>query len=138
MLTISDFLYILPFQITMPHSEIFSMENMFLIFIAVLWLLIASIQDFRSREVENWWSFGMIAFVLSFRAFVSIESMSFMPFLWGIIGLAIGFAIANAFYYGRMFAGGDAKVLMALGTVIPLSLDWQINLFLALAFIVLI
>lgn len=137
-LHLSDFLYAFPFQISLPFSEIFSAENVFITFIALLWLIIASAQDFRNREVENWWSFGMISFVLAFRAFVSAENMSFMPFVWGLIGLIAGFLIMNAFYYARMFAGGDAKVIMALCTVLPLSLDWRVNLVLILAFIFLV
>ena len=91
-------------------------------------MISAGIQDFRKREVANWWNFSLVAFVLAYRGFLSVNTSDYWYFLWGLIGLAVGFILANAFYYARMFAGGDAKLLMALGTILPLSLSWRINL----------
>jgi len=118
-------------------GNIFSIENIFLISIALLWILIAVIQDFRKREVANWWSFSLIIFVLAFRAFVSVNSESAWPFLWGLIGLFFGFIIANLLYYARMFASGDAKLMLAVLTILPLSLNWMINLKILFLFLVL-
>ena len=118
-------------------SEIFVPANLFLIGIALLWTLIAVIQDFRKREVANWWNFSLIAFVLVFRAFVALNTRDVWYLYWGLIGLAVGFVLANLFYYARMFAGGDAKLLMALGTVIPLSNSFLSNLHLFARFILL-
>ena len=115
--------------------ELFSDYNLFLIGIALFWTLIASIEDIRKREVENWWTFSLIIFVLAFRAFLSIESWNYWYFAWGLIGLLGGFILANLFYYGRLFAGGDAKLLMALGTILPLSLNWMVNLQLLIVFL---
>ena len=109
-------------------SEIFSVPNLFLIGIAIFWMIMGSIQDIKRREVENWWNFSLIIFALAFRAFFSIENSNYWYLVWGLIGLAAGFIIANIFYYGRMFAGGDAKLLMALGTILPFSLDLWTNL----------
>jgi Flp pilus assembly protein protease CpaA len=118
-------------------AEIFSVPNLFLIGVAIFWMIIASIQDIRRREVENWWNFSLIILVLAFRALFSIESANYWYFLWGLVGLLIGFILANAFYYARMFAGGDAKLLMALGTILPFSLDFETNLEIMILFLVL-
>ncbi len=115
-------------------SDIFSNYNIFLIAVAIFWLIIASIQDFRKREVENWWTFSFIAFVLAFRAFTSVAEMNVLYFIWGLVGLGVGFILMNVFYYGRMFGGGDAKMLMALGGVLPLSINWAVNLELIILF----
>jgi Flp pilus assembly protein protease CpaA len=112
-------------------------ENLFLIFIALIWISIAVIQDFRKREVANWWNFSLIIFVLVFRAFVSVSNLEYWYFLWGLIGLFFGFIFANLFYYARLFAGGDAKLLMALGSVLPISFHWQENLLIFLIFLAL-
>ena len=120
--------------ISIDAVELFSANNLFLIAVAIFWLVIASIQDFKGREVENWWTFSLIAFVLVFRAFVSVSEVNAVYFICGLIGLGFGFILMNAFYYGRMFGGGDAKMLMALGTIIPLSFDWKINLELIILF----
>jgi len=126
-----------PLDVFNSTAEIFSSANRFLIFLAIVWMISAVIQDFRKREVANWWNFSLIAFVLAYRAFLSVENWNYGYFLWGLIGLSVGFILANAFYYSRMFAGGDAKLLMALGTILPLSLSWKINLDILFWFILL-
>ena len=118
--------------------SIFNPENIFLLSIAVLWCVIAVIQDFRKREVANWWNFSLIVFALAFRAFISVSKLDYRYFLWGIIGLIIGFLLAELFYYSRLFAQGDAKLLLALSVILPLSFDWKTNLWIFLIFLVLI
>ncbi len=123
------------FPFALNAGEIFSPPNIFLIGIALFWMLFASIQDLRKREVENWWNFSLIVFVLAFRGFISINSGDYWPFVWGLVGLACGFVLANIFYYGRMFAGGDAKLLMALGAVLPLASSIEQNIQILLVFL---
>lgn len=125
------------FGLYIDSSEIFSVPNLFLIGIALFWMIISSIQDIKRREVENWWNFSLIIFALAFRALFSIESSNYWYFAWGLIGLAVGFVVANIFYYARMFAGGDAKLLMALGTILPFSLDYWTNLGILILFLIL-
>jgi hypothetical protein len=55
----------------------------------------------------------------------------------GVIGLGIFFVIENLLYYGRIFAGGDSKLLLALGTILPLSYEWMVNLKIVVIFILL-
>jgi len=116
-------------------SEVFAPENWFLIFLGILWMIIAVIQDFRSREVANWWNFSLIVAAISYRAFLSIYSLNYWYVLWGVIGLAGGMLIGNLFYYARMFAGGDAKLMYGVGVVLPLGLTWQTNLSLLIWFL---
>lgn len=95
--------------------------NLFLIILTGIYLLIASIQDLRKREVWNWLSFSLIAFALVYRAFYAVLNNDLWFFLFGVFGL-IGFVILGyAFYYARVFAGGDAKLLFAVGACLPLS-----------------
>lgn len=92
----------------------------FLWSLALLWIIFATIQDLRSREIANWLSFSLIIFAIGFRFFYSLFSLeNFSFFYQGLIGLAIFFILGNLLYYGRMFAGGDAKLLIALGAVLP-------------------
>jgi len=121
---------------TLLKESLFTSENMFLIAMALVWMIVAVIQDFKHREVENWWSFSLIVTALVYRAFVSINNLDYRYFMWGLIGLGVGFILCNAFYYGRVFAGGDAKLLMALGVIIPFSLNWQYNLIFVMAFLI--
>ena len=107
-------------------------EVVFLIVIALAWIIFAAVQDLRRREVANWLNFSLIAFALGFRFFYCLFSGSnntgFSFFYQGLIGLGIFLVIGNLLYYGRMFAGGDAKLMIALGAVLPLSSVFFVNL----------
>lgn len=113
-------------------------ENYFLIVLALVWIVAAVIQDLRKREVANWWNFSLIAIALSYRAFVSVQLWDYLYFVYGLVGFGIFFLLAHVFYYGRLFAGGDAKLLMALGCVLPFSLTFFQNLLIFLYFLVLL
>src|SRR3989338_10180281 len=95
--------------------------EIFLFALAFIWLCVASFQDIKKREVANWLSFSLILFAVAFRAFYALLNNNLWFFLNGLIGLAIFYAVASLLYYGRLFAGGDAKLLMAVGVVLPFS-----------------
>ncbi|VVB78623.1 Preflagellin peptidase [uncultured archaeon] len=112
-------------------------ENIFLIVLAIIWIIGAVLQDLRRREVDNLWNFSLIAFALAYRAAVSTYTGNYWFILNGIIGLVIFLILGNVFYYSRVFAGGDAKLLIALGTILPLSYNWAVNFKIFGAFILL-
>lgn len=93
----------------------------FLFALALLFTIFATIQDLKKREVANWLNFSLIAFALAFRAFYSIINSSIKFFILGVVGLLIFIIIANLLYYGKVFAGGDAKLLMSFGIILPYS-----------------
>ncbi len=104
-------------------------EIIFLIVLALIWMVFASAQDLRKREVSDWLNFSLIIFALGFRFFYCLFSAeSFAFFYQGLIGLGIFFILGNMLYYGRMFAGGDAKLMIALGAVLPFSENLLTNL----------
>ena len=104
---------------------------------ALIWLIFASVQDLRTRMVSNWISFSLIVFVLGFRFFYSLFNENFAFFYQGLIGLGIFFVLGNLLYYGRMFAGGDAKLMIALGTILPFSENLSINIKIFILFFIL-
>ena len=113
-------------------------EIIFLIILALIFILAATIQDLRMREVANWTNFGLIIFAIGFRFFWSLFSESGFGFFYqGLIGLGIFFVIGNLAYYGRLFAGGDAKLMIAMGAILPFSFDFFSNLNIFLSFLVL-
>ena len=107
--------------------ELINNENLFLILLAIVWIIGAIIQDMRRREVDNLWNFSLIGIALAYRLAVSIDISNYWYFFNGVIGLVVFLLVGNAFYYSRLFAGGDAKLLIALGTILPLSYNWIIN-----------
>jgi Flp pilus assembly protein protease CpaA len=109
--------------------------NVFLIFLGLVWILFAVIQDLRKREIANWLNFSLIIFALTFRFFYSLfNGQEYNFFYQGLIGFGIFFILGNLLYYGKMFAGGDAKLMIALGAVLPFSESLFSNLNIAIIF----
>lgn len=106
----------------------FSFEIIFLIVLALIWIAFATIQDIRTREIANWLNFSLIIFALGFRFFYSLFSESFGFFYQGLVGLGIFFVLGNLLYYGKFFAGGDAKLLISLGAILGFSEIFSVNL----------
>jgi len=97
-------------------------EVVFLLVLALIWIIFATIQDIRKTEISDWLNFSLIIFALGFRFFYSLFDVgNFSFFYQGLIGFGIFFILGNLFYYSHFFAGGDAKLMIALGTVLPLS-----------------
>lgn len=107
-------------------------EIVFLSVLALIWVIAATIQDNKTTEIANWLNFSLAIFAIGFRLFYSIFSNDFSFLYQGLIGLAIFFVMGNLFYKARMFAGGDAKLFISLGAVLPIysSLYENLNAFL--------
>lgn len=113
-------------------------EVIFLFILALIWIVFATVQDLRKREVANWLNFSLIIFALGFRFFYSLFSdAGFSFFYQGLIGFGIFLGLGNLLYYGKMFAGGDAKLMIALGAVLPFSVIFRENLEIFLLFFIL-
>ncbi len=112
-------------------------EYYFLFVIAFIFTFFASIQDLRKREVANWLNFSLIAFTLTYRVFYSIIKNDFKFIIFGLAGFGIFFILSHIFYYSKAFAGGDAKLLMALGVILPYS-DIKSFIYLPLLFVFLL
>lgn len=96
-------------------------EYIFLFVVALVWMIFASVQDLKVREVANWLNFSLVGVALAYRAFYSIEYNDYSFFLFGLLGVCVFFLISQAFYYGRIFGGGDAKLLVGVGAVLPFN-----------------
>jgi Flp pilus assembly protein protease CpaA len=102
-------------------------QNLFLVVLAFIWIIGAILQDLRRREVDNIWNFSLIGVALAYRLAVSVDAGSYVFFFNGLIGFLVFLVLGNLFYHMRLFAGGDAKLLIALGAILPLSFDWIAN-----------
>ena len=103
-------------------------EVIFLWSLALIYILFAVIQDVRTKEIANWLNFSLIIFALGFRFFYSLFENNFSFFIQGAIGFAIFLVLGNLFYYTQIFAGGDAKLMISLGAVLPYSSNFSLNL----------
>jgi Flp pilus assembly protein protease CpaA len=106
---------------------ILATENIFLIILAVVWIIGAVLQDLKRREVDNLWNFSLIAFALAYRFAISVHNGEPWFLINGVLGFLIFLFLGNLFYYTKLFAGGDAKLLIALGAILPLSYNWLVN-----------
>lgn len=103
--------------------------NLFLILLGLIWIIFAVVQDLNKREIANWLNFSLVIFALAFRLFFSLfGNQGFDFFYQGVIGFGIFFIIGNLLYYGKVFAGGDAKLMIALGAIVPFSEVFIINI----------
>ena len=108
----------------------------FLAILGLVWIIAAIVQDFKQREIANWINFSLIAFALAFRLFYSIFSLDYSFFLLGLFGLAVFFVIGHLLYYSRVFAGGDAKLFISLGAVIPFASNYYFNTLIFFIFLI--
>lgn len=93
------------------------LADLFLSVIGVMTLLIASITDIRTKEVPDWLSFAAIAAALGIRLTHAIAYADYYYFIYGIVGFGIMFFLGLILYYGRLWGGGDTKLLMGLGAL---------------------
>ncbi len=103
--------------------------------LALIWVIFASLEDLKKREVEDWLSYSLIIFALGFRFFYSLFYDDYSVIYSGLIGLGIFFVLGNLLYYARAFAGADAKLMIAFGTILPLSSSLSVNLKMFLVFL---
>src|SRR3989338_1270519 len=96
------------------------MEQYYFLFgIGILWMIFAVIQDIKTTEISNWLNFSLIGIGLVYRAFYSSFVKDWIFLVSGLLGFAVFFVLAYGFYYARAFAGGDAKLLMGFGVILP-------------------
>ncbi len=95
---------------------------------AILGALAGSITDLKERIIPNWITYSIIAFGLGGHLIVSLISKSFWPILYSLAGAAIFFIIAMLMFYTSAWAGGDTKMLIGLGSLLPtyplILLNW--------------
>ncbi|MFZ5955640.1 MAG: prepilin peptidase [Nanoarchaeota archaeon] len=86
----------------------------FLTFLFLIGLIIASLQDLKRREVDNWLNILLIFSSFAFIFLKAVFNWDYSIVIYAGFSLMLLFIISNLFYYGRVFAGGDAKLLFAM------------------------
>jgi Flp pilus assembly protein protease CpaA len=89
--------------------------------------IIATYTDLRWREVPDWLSFAGIIGGVGIHIIFSLADASITPLLGSLAGLAGGSAIGIGLYTLGQWGGGDAKALMAAGSILGFSLSWTDN-----------
>jgi Flp pilus assembly protein protease CpaA len=103
------------------------MEEVYVLFgIALVWTIAAVVQDMRTKEISNWLNYSFISTAFAARAFVSINSGELSFFFFGFLGFVLFFVLAMAFYYSGTFGGGDARLLMGFGIILPYTSYFEV------------
>jgi len=88
-------------------------------------LVIASLSDIKTREVPDWLSFALIFTGFGFRLLYSIITNDYTYLLDGLIGFLVLFVIALLMFYSGQWGGGDSKMIMGIGALIGLRLNYD-------------
>jgi Flp pilus assembly protein protease CpaA len=86
----------------------------FLFWLFFIGIIVASLQDLKRREVDNWLNLFLLLASFSFIFFKAIFERDTTIVFQAGFALVLVFIFMNVFYYGRVFAGGDAKLLFAM------------------------
>lgn len=87
--------------------------------IVVVWLTFAAICDIKTKEVPDWLNYSLIILGLAIYSFKSLQINSFTPILKSLAVFGIFFVISELMYYSKQWGGGDTKLLMGLGAILP-------------------
>lgn len=93
---------------------------LFELILGLVVLILASIQDLKTREVADILSWGLVALGFLFAIVKTTINWNYEPILSSVIGFTFMFIIGSAFYYTGQWGGGDAKIGMGLGSLIGL------------------
>ena len=95
------------------------MFDLILVIIVVLALFISSIIDFKTREIPDKLSIGLIVAAVILKVLHAYEISNFSILISSFIGFLIFLGISLIMYYTRQWGGGDAKLFMAIGIALP-------------------
>ncbi len=95
------------------------MIEVFLLVIALIWLIFASVSDFKTREVPDWLSYSLIAIGFSSALLKSIVFKDLSVF-YSVFAFGIMFLVSLLLYYTKQWGGGDVKLLIGLFTLFPI------------------
>ncbi len=84
-------------------------------------LVFASITDMKTREVPDYLNYSMTILGLVLAIITSLLVKSFWPLINSLVGFGVGFGVGSLMYYTAQWGGGDAKMLMAMGTLIGIN-----------------
>ncbi len=88
---------------------------------AILGCIAGCITDLKGRWVPDWINYFLIIFGIGGHAIVSVTEYSIWPLLYSLAGAGVFFAVSAVMFYSGAWGGGDAKLLIGLGALLPIS-----------------
>lgn len=93
--------------------------------ITIISLIIASITDIKTREVPDWLNYSLIIIGISIHGIYSLIFSNPHYILSSIYGASLFLIIALVMFKTGQWGGGDSKMLIALGALIGLELNFK-------------
>lgn len=82
-------------------------------------LLHASYLDIKKREIEEWHWIVLAVVGFIHAIYLSVLFQSFRPIIFTGLVFLLMFGLALLLFYLGLFGGGDGKILMGLGALLP-------------------
>lgn len=105
------------------NNPSFSMTPTVMLLLLFLGLLVAAYRDIQIREVPDTVSYGIIVLGLLGGLLSAIVYRDPNLFINHLSGFGIGFGIGLFMYYTKQWGGGDAKLLMGVGSILGFSME---------------
>lgn len=86
-------------------------------------LIIASITDFKIREVPDWLSYSFIFIAILTNIIFSIIKSDYWVIINSLAGLLFGFILGLVLFYSGQWGGGDSKVIIGLFALIGFNIQ---------------
>ncbi|MGV8086192.1 MAG: prepilin peptidase [Candidatus Woesearchaeota archaeon] len=86
--------------------------------ITLIFLIIASIIDIKTREVPDYLSFGLIFIAFAIALAYTIIYKEYFYLINTLLGFVLSLIIAYIMFYLGQWGGGDSKLIMGLGAII--------------------
>ena len=89
--------------------------------LGLVFLLPAAFIDFRTREVPDMLSYGLLFCAIVVGVGSALSLWSFAPFLRMVFGSSAGAALGLLMFFTGQWGGADAKLLIGVGAVLGLG-----------------
>lgn len=86
----------------------------FLFWVFFVGIIVASFQDLKRMEIDDWLNLFLVFSGFVFIFYKAIFEKDISIIFQAGFALVIMFLVMNLFYYGRVFGGGDAKLLFSM------------------------
>ncbi|MBI5392942.1 prepilin peptidase [Candidatus Woesearchaeota archaeon] len=98
-----------------------------LLIIAIIYLLIGSYTDLKTREVADLVNFSLVALAFGINMVLSAIYADWNFIISSILGFLLAVLIAMVMYYTGQWGGGDAKMLFGIGALFGIGLQLPIH-----------
>jgi len=97
-------------------------------------LLIATIQDWKTREIPDYLSYFFIITAISFRALQAVDNFNLMTVIWILVAAGVFIPFSYLMYRAGQWGGGDVKLMAGLSIALSsfstdLTFPYFINFF---------